>query len=67
VSVVTRRIGGSAAPGRFGWDGGLGTSWSSDFQEDLVGILLTQCQWSSPVPPAVCADFWTTAYAAIDD
>jgi CubicO group peptidase (beta-lactamase class C family) len=67
VSVVTRRIGGSAAPGRFGWDGGLGTSWSSDFQEHLVGILLTQCAWSSPIPPAVCADFWTTAYAAIDD
>jgi CubicO group peptidase (beta-lactamase class C family) len=67
VSVVTRRedIGGSI--GRFGWDGGLGTSWYSDPREDMVGILLTQRAWTSPNPPEVCRDFWTLAYQAIDD
>ena len=33
----------------------------------LVGVLLTQRIWDSPEPPAVLADFWTSAYAAIDD
>jgi len=51
--------------GRFGWDGGLGTSWASDPSEDMVGILLTQAAWTSPVPPPVYRDFWTAAYQAI--
>ena len=53
--------------GKFGWDGGLGTSWYSDPSEDLVGILMTQRAWTSPDAPAVCVDFWTSAYQAIDD
>ena len=67
VSVVTRRDGLAAVPGRFGWDGGMGTSWYSDPKEDLVGILMTQRAWASPSPPHVCLDFWTSAYQAIDD
>ena len=67
VSVVTRREDISGSVGRFGWDGGLGTSWCSDPQEDLVGILMTQRAWTSPNPPDVCRDFWTLAYQAIDD
>jgi CubicO group peptidase (beta-lactamase class C family) len=67
VSVVTRRVDVAAVPGRFGWDGGLGTSWYSDPREEMVGILLTQRAWTSPIPPDVCLDFWTTAYQAIDD
>jgi CubicO group peptidase (beta-lactamase class C family) len=67
VSVVTRREDLADSVGRFGWDGGLGTSWSSDPQEDLVGILMTQRAWTSPNPPDVCRDFWTLAYQAIDD
>jgi CubicO group peptidase (beta-lactamase class C family) len=67
VSLVTRRDGVSAVPGRFGWDGGLGTSWWSDPQEDMVAILMTQRAWTSPSPPNVCLDFWTSAYQAIDD
>ncbi len=67
VSVVTRREDVAAPVGRFGWDGGLGTSWYSDPHEDLVGILMTQRAWTSPVPPPVCQDFWTSAYQAIDD
>jgi CubicO group peptidase (beta-lactamase class C family) len=67
VSVVTRREDLADYIGRFGWDGGLGTSWRSDPQEDLVGILMTQRAWTSPNPPDVCRDFWTLAYQAIDD
>jgi CubicO group peptidase (beta-lactamase class C family) len=67
VSVVTRREDLVDSVGRFGWDGGLGTSWCSDPQEDLVGILMTQRAWTSPIPPDVCRDFWTLAYQAIDD
>ena len=67
VSVVTKREDVTAPVGRFGWDGGLGTSWYSDPHEDLVGVLMTQRAWTSPVPPPVCQDFWTLAYQAIDD
>jgi hypothetical protein len=33
----------------------------------MVGILMTQRAWTSPSPPDVCLDFWTSAYQAIDD
>jgi CubicO group peptidase (beta-lactamase class C family) len=67
VSVVTRRDDIAAVPGKYGWDGGLGTSWYSDPREEMVIILMTQCAWTSPSPPDVCLDFWTSAYQAIDD
>jgi CubicO group peptidase (beta-lactamase class C family) len=65
VSVVTRRDDIAAVPGRYGWDGGLGTSWYSDPREEMVTILMTQCAWTSPSPPNIY--FWTLAYQAIDD
>ncbi len=65
VSVVTRRDDIAAVPGRYGWDGGLGTSWYSDPREEMVIILMTQGAWASPSPPNVY--FWTLAYQAIDD
>jgi len=67
MSVVTRRDDLAATPGRFGWDGGLGTSGHSDPAEELVGILLTQRMMDSPEPPRVFTDFWTSAYQTIDD
>ena len=67
MSVVTRRDDVAAVPGRYGWDGGLGTSWYSDPREEMVTILMTQRAWTSPSPPDVCLDFWTSAYQAIDD
>jgi CubicO group peptidase (beta-lactamase class C family) len=67
VSIVTRRDDVAAPVGKFGWDGGLGTSWYSDPREDMVTILMTQRAWTSPTPPDVCRDFWTLAYQAIDD
>ncbi len=67
MSVITRRDDVAAVPGRYGWDGGMGTSWYSDPKEEMVTILMTQCAWTSPRPPDVCLDFWTAAYQAIDD
>lgn len=67
LSIITGPESVPAAPGRYGWDGGLGTCWYSDPKEDLVGILLTQRAWTSPRPPDVWLDFWTSVYQAIDD
>lgn len=67
MAVVTRRDSVYATPGRYGWDGGLGTSWANDPAEGLVGVLLTQAGFGSATPPVVVEDFWVTAYQAIDD
>ncbi|MBZ5516948.1 MAG: beta-lactamase family protein [Acidobacteriia bacterium] len=66
LAVVTKRDNVAASPGRFGWDGGYGTSAYSDPKEDLVGILMTQ-RVLDPVAFDLNADFWTSAYGAIDD
>ena len=66
VSMVTGRDDISAVPGRFGWDGGYGTSWWSDPKEGMVAILMTQ-RAAFPLFSAVYLDFWTSAYQAIDD
>ena len=66
MSVVTRRDGIASTPGRYGWDGGYGTSWSSDPGEDLVAILMTQ-RMDFPLFSPVWLDFWMSAYQAIDD
>ena len=67
VSMVTRRVDPAGALGAYGWDGGLGTCWTNDSAEHLALVLMTQCAWSSPVPPAVARDFRTLVYQAIDD
>jgi CubicO group peptidase (beta-lactamase class C family) len=67
VAVATRRTDTYTSIGSYGWDGGLGSVWRNDPAEGTVTILLTQQAWSSPDPPSVCRDFWTSAYAAIDD
>jgi CubicO group peptidase (beta-lactamase class C family) len=67
VSIVTRRDDLAATPGRYGWDGGYGTSWYVDPKEELIGILMTQRVWDSPGAPGVLLDFWTSTYQAIND
>jgi CubicO group peptidase (beta-lactamase class C family) len=68
VSVQVRRRGLGPAPGGYGWAGGLGTSWANDPAKDLVGVVLTTDMFTSAFPPpAVIQDFWTCAYAAIDE
>ncbi|MBM7770196.1 CubicO group peptidase (beta-lactamase class C family) [Actinokineospora baliensis] len=65
LSVVTARDDIHKTPGRFGWEGGLGTSGQVDPAEDLVTILLTQQAWTSPAGPKVYSDFLTSAYQAL--
>jgi CubicO group peptidase (beta-lactamase class C family) len=67
MAVVIRGDAVSEVPGRFGWDGGFGTSWASDPKKEMVGILMTQRLWDSPSPPRVYLDFWSAAYQAIED
>jgi CubicO group peptidase (beta-lactamase class C family) len=67
LSVITRRDDLSMTPGRFGWNGGYGTSAYADPEEDLIGVLMTQRLMDSPDPPRSFVDFWTAAYQAIDD
>jgi CubicO group peptidase (beta-lactamase class C family) len=67
MAIDTRRDNLWQTPGRFGWDGGYGTSWYVDPREELIGILLTQRVWDEFPIPKVYNDFWTSAYQAIDD
>lgn len=66
MSVFATRTDLASVPGRFGWDGGVGTSAYADPTNHLIGVLLTQVMWDSPVPPPVLQDFWTAAYAAME-
>jgi CubicO group peptidase (beta-lactamase class C family) len=53
-------------PGRFGWDGGFGTSAYSDPKNDFIGILMTQRMVDSPESPPVLDDFWANAYRSLE-
>ena len=50
LAVHRRQAGIALAPGSYGWDGGLGTSWANDPGNRLAGVLLTNRAWSSPDP-----------------
>ncbi|MBA2597624.1 MAG: beta-lactamase family protein [Chloroflexia bacterium] len=68
VAINTRRDTLEATPGRYGWDGGYGTSWYVDPAEELIGILMTQRVWDGTgIPQKLLADFWTSVYQAIAD
>jgi CubicO group peptidase (beta-lactamase class C family) len=64
VSIITQRDDVASSPGRFGWDGGLGTSWYADPREDLTAILMTQ---ALGFPSRIDRDFWTLVYGALAD
>ncbi len=67
VCVVTHRDSIPATPGQYGWNGGFGTSWNNDPAEEMIGIIMSQRAFTSPIPPDFILDFWTLAYQAIDD
>jgi len=52
-------------PRGYGWDGGLGTSWRTDPDLDLIGILLTQRPMTAPTMTETATAFWRLAYAAV--
>jgi CubicO group peptidase (beta-lactamase class C family) len=66
LQIATRRT-HMASVGTYGWSGGMGTLWENDPREGLITILMTQRGWESSTPGGVFADFFTLAYAAIDD
>jgi CubicO group peptidase (beta-lactamase class C family) len=66
MMAVPAADGSRGIPGGFGWDGGTGTSWRTDPEIGLTGILLTQRSVSSPEPTEISTDFWTAAYAAVE-
>ncbi len=65
LSMITRRDGGAASPGQFGWSGAYGTTWICDPREDLVAILMIQRLDLGPT--AIQSDFLTLTYQSFDD
>lgn len=53
------------ANGAYGWDGGFGTSFLVDPNEDLVVIVATQRMFDSPQPPPLHQEVRAAAYAAL--
>jgi CubicO group peptidase (beta-lactamase class C family) len=65
VSVLTKHDGLATRAGRYGWNGGLGSSWWNDPNEGLTAIIVTERTFESADPPNVIKDFWKSAYEAI--
>lgn len=65
LAVDTSRADLFMTPGRYGWDGGFGTSMYIDPTEDTIGILLTQQTWDGMGLPKVHLDFWNGTYQAL--
>lgn len=57
----TARFPGSH-PGRFGWDGGTGTSLWVDPKAGVGGVLLTRQGMGTPEPPAYLDAFWKAVH-----
>jgi CubicO group peptidase (beta-lactamase class C family) len=53
----------SRTPGRYGWDGGFGTSWVNDPSKDLTGIVMTQS--SDFLFNGGLDEFWRGMYATV--
>jgi hypothetical protein len=45
-------------PCGIGWDRGTGTTWRTHVGSGVPGVLFTQRQVMSPVPPPLIEDFW---------
>lgn len=65
VAIDLKRADLYMTPGRYGWDGGYGTSLYIDPTENVIGVLLTQKAWDGAGLPATLVDFWNGAYQAL--
>jgi CubicO group peptidase (beta-lactamase class C family) len=63
---VTTKPDAYSPPGRYGWNGGLGTTWWNDPGRELITILLTERVFESADPPSVCRDFWKATFQAME-
>lgn len=66
LGIVTKPDHLSPEPGRYGWEGGLGTSLSIDPRRDLVTIFLSQRLMQSPDDVDIAREFQRLAYRAIN-
>ncbi len=66
MSVVTRDGAPGEPAGRFGWDGGLGSSAYASPRDGLITVLLTSLAWRSPEPPQSSRDLWVLGQAALN-
>jgi CubicO group peptidase (beta-lactamase class C family) len=66
MAVETARDDIFHVPGRFGWEGGFGTSARTDPANEMIGILFSQRTMDSPQAPKLYNDFWTLAYSAME-
>jgi CubicO group peptidase (beta-lactamase class C family) len=62
VSMSTAPDALSPTPGRYGWDGGFGTYWINDPNEDLVAMVLTQRALDAMSPEM---DAWKAVYQSL--
>ncbi len=65
LSMLTAADELTSKPGRYGWEGGMGSSWFNDPNEDLAAILMTPRMMNGPDPPAHFRAFWKSAYEAV--
>ena len=63
VGIITTPDPVSATPGRYGWEGGFGTSWITDPNRDLVAVVMTQS--ADFLFNGALDQFWRTLYAAL--
>jgi CubicO group peptidase (beta-lactamase class C family) len=63
LAVITRADAVSPVPGRYGWDGGFGTSWINDPARNLVAIVMTQS--SDFLFNGALDRFWRALYASL--
>jgi hypothetical protein len=67
VPTAAQRNDLAAFLGRFGSDGDLGMSWYSGGRQRMIGILIAERPWTSPSPPHVCLNFWSSASQVNDE
>lgn len=65
LGIVTRPDLISAVPGRYGWEGGFGTSLNIDPYRNLVTIFLSQRLMQGPEDAALSQEFQALAYRAV--
>ena len=66
MAVMTKQVHPWMTPGRFGWDGGFGTSAYTNPATRTIGILFTPRMMDSPAAPVTFTDFWSHAYRATE-
>jgi CubicO group peptidase (beta-lactamase class C family) len=67
LGVIAHRLDVGRNEGSFGWDGAFGTSFWVDPKEELVGVLMVQrAPDTLTLANPVGADFWTSAYQAME-